>query len=180
IVGLGEATVAPRWSGETSATCLALIGELLAPALVGQNPLDISRLRARMDRVVKLNPFTKAALEMALWDIAGTAANLPVCRLLGGPVRNEMRIKLVIAAFDEAATISLAERFLEMGVTCLKVKTGIDPEDDIARVRTVRKVAGPEMPITIDSNCGWNPTTARQTLLRLADQQILLAEQPIP
>ena len=180
LVGLGEATVAPRWSGETSATCLSVIRDLLAPELIGQNPLDITRLRFRMDRVVKLNPFTKASLEMALWDIAGKAANMPICQLLGGPVRDSMRIKLVIGALDRTAVIQLAERFLEMGVTCLKVKTGINPEEDIDRVRTVREVAGPHIPITIDSNCGWNITTARHTLLRLADQNILLAEQPIP
>ncbi|WP_010583563.1 mandelate racemase/muconate lactonizing enzyme family protein [Schlesneria paludicola] len=180
VVGLGEATVAPRWTGETSSTCLSLIKELLAPALIGQNPLNITQLRQRMDRVVKLNPFTKAALEMAFWDIAGKVANQPICRMLGGPVRDTMRIKLVIGAFEKQEVTALAERFLAMGVTCIKVKTGIDPDEDIARVRRVREVAGPDIPITIDSNCGWNITTARQTLLRLAELNILLAEQPIP
>lgn len=177
--GLGEATVAPRWTGETSGTCIKVIEELLAPDLVGRNPLEISRLRARMDRVVKLNPFTKAGIEMALWDIAGKVANMPVCQLLGGPVRESMPIKLVIGAFDEANVVQLAERFLGMGVQCLKVKTGVDPDEDVARVRTVRKVAGPAIPITIDSNCGWNETTARHTLRRLAEFNVLLAEQPI-
>ncbi|WP_397569798.1 mandelate racemase/muconate lactonizing enzyme family protein [Schlesneria sp. T3-172] len=180
LIGLGEATVAPRWTGETSATCISVIEQLLAPAVVGQNPLDITRLRHRMDRVVKLNPFTKAAIEMALWDIAGKAANMPICQLLGGPVREKMRIKLVIGALDIPTAVQLAERFLNMGVTCLKVKTGINAEDDIARVRAVREVAGPNIPITIDSNCGWNITTARHTLQRMADLNILLAEQPIP
>lgn len=180
IMGLGEATVAPRWSGETSATCLNVINQFLTPALLGQNPLEITRLRFRMDRVIKLNPFTKAAIEMALWDIAGKAANMPICQLLGGPVRNSMRIKLVIGALDRQTVIQLAERFLNMGVSCLKVKTGINAEEDIARVRTVREVAGPNIPITIDSNCGWNITTARHALQRMADQNILLAEQPIP
>ena len=149
VIGLGEATVAPRWTGETSATCVSIIRDFLAPALIGRNPLEITRARQRMDRVVKLNPFTKASIEMALWDIAGKVANMPVCALLGGPVRETMPIKLVIGAFDKAATIKLAERFLAMGATCLKVKTGIDPDEDIARVRTVREVAGPNISITI-------------------------------
>lgn len=180
LVGLGEATVAPRWSGETSATAVSVIRDLLAPELVGQDPLNITRLRQRLDRVVKLNPFTKAGLEIALWDLAGKAAGMPICQLLGGPVRDAMPIKLMIGAFDRPAIIHLAERFLAMGVTCLKVKTGIHPEEDLARVRTVREVAGPDIPITIDSNCGWNITTARRTLARLADLNVLLAEQPIP
>jgi len=180
IIGLGEATVAPRWTGETSGTCLSLIHELIAPALVGQNPLAISQLRQRMDRVTKLNPFTKAGVEMALWDIAGKAANMPVSQLLGGVVRESMPIKLVIGALDLPVARKLAERFLTMGATCLKVKTGINPDEDVARVQAVREVAGPDIPITIDSNCGWNLTTARQTLHRLAKFNILLAEQPIP
>lgn len=180
LVGLGEATVAARWTGETSGTAVSVIRELLALALVGQNPLNITRLRFIMDRVLKLHPFTKCGIEMALWDIAGKAAGMPVCQLLGGAVRESMPIKLVIGAYDNTAAIKLAERFLEMGVKCLKVKTGLDPAGDIARVKAVRAVAGPDIPITIDSNCGWNVTTARLTLQALADQNVLLAEQPIP
>jgi L-alanine-DL-glutamate epimerase-like enolase superfamily enzyme len=180
LVGLGEATVAARWTGETSGTGVSVIRELLAPALMGRDPLQITRLRQVMDRVLKQHPFTKCGLEMALWDIAGKAAGMPVCQLLGGPVRETMPIKLVIGAYDNAAAVQLAERFLEMGARCLKVKTGLDPEGDIARVRAVRAVAGPDIPITIDSNCGWNVTTARLTLQRLAGDNVLLAEQPIP
>src|SRR5262249_44479750 len=81
LVGLGEATLAPRWSGETSRSCVAAVEELIGPALVGQDPSRITVLRATMDRVVKLNPFTKAAVEMALWDLAGKAAGKPVYEL---------------------------------------------------------------------------------------------------
>ncbi len=180
LIGLGEATVAPRWSGETSGSCLSVIRDLLEPALRGQNPLDLNRLRMRMARVLKLNPFTKAAVEMALWDLLGKVADLPVCQLLGGAVRESMPIKLVIGALDRAATVELTERFLALGAKCLKVKTGIDPDEDVARVRTVREVAGPEIRLTIDANCGWNEATARTTLRRLSEFQVILAEQPIP
>ena len=179
VIGLGEATVAPRWTGETSSTCISVIGELIAPALLGQNPLEITYLRQRMDRVIKLNPFTKAGLEMALWDIAGKVANLPVYQLLGGIAHPRMRIKLPIGAFDRDIVVQVTERFLSMGVSCLKIKTGLDPVGDIERVRTVREIAGPDVPITIDSNCGWNLRVARETLLKLAEFDILLAEQPI-
>ena len=60
----------------------------------------------------------------------------------------------------------MAERWLGLGVSCVKVKVGLDPETDVARVRAVREVAGPDIPVTIDANCGWTLAQARQTAPR--------------
>jgi muconate cycloisomerase len=133
-----------------------------------------------MDSVLKLHPFTKAAVEMAMWDIAGKAVNLPVYQLLGGKARDKVRIKLVVWARDIAGSRAMAEQHLALGVTCVKVKTGIDPVSDVARVRAVREVCGPDIPLTIDSNCGWTLQQAKYCLRELADVKLLLAEQPIP
>jgi muconate cycloisomerase len=180
ITGLGEATVSALWSGETQGTVLTLIREYLAPALIGRDPRDITSVRRTMDFLVKQNPFTKATLEMACWDIAGKAVNAPVWRLLGGRVRDKVRIKLVVWARDIPGSRRMAEQHLAQGVTCIKVKTGLDPETDIARVRAVREVCGPDIPVTIDSNCGWTIQQARHCLRELRDSRLLLAEQPIP
>ena len=180
IVGLGEATISGLWSGETQAGTVAAIAEYIAPQLIGTDPRNISAARRAMDFVIKLNPFTKAAVEMALWDIAGKAVGLPVYQLLGGKVRDRVRIKLVVWARDVAGSRAMAEGHLALGVSCVKVKTGLDPESDIARVRAVREVAGPNIPLTIDSNCGWTIQQAKYCLRQLADVNLLLAEQPIP
>jgi muconate cycloisomerase len=180
IVGLGEATISGLWSGETQAGTMAGITEYIAPVLLGKDPRDITAARRAMDFVLKLNPFTKSAVEMALWDIAGKAAGLPVYRLLGGKVRDRVRIKLVVWARDVPGSRLMAEQHLALGVSCVKVKVGLDPESDIARVRAVRQVAGADIPVTIDANCGWTIQQARHCLRALADVNLLLAEQPIP
>lgn len=180
LVGLGEATVAPRWSGETSPSCAAAIVELIAPALVGTNPTEVNKARAVMDRVLKLNPFTKAAVEMALWDVSGKAAGVPVYHLLGGKVRDVIPTKMMISAYGPPRVRELAREFLDRGVRCLKVKVGLDVDGDVARVAAVRDAAGPDVPITVDSNCGWNVTAARRALERLRPLNLLVAEQPIP
>ena len=180
IVGLGESTVAPRWTGETSPSCVWATENLLAPALIGRDPTAIHAARSAMDRVIKLNPFTKAGIEMALWDISGKVAGVPVYQLLGGKVRDLIPTKMVIGAFDLPRVRELANEFVALGVRTLKVKTGIDLESDLARVAAVREAAGPDIRITIDSNCGWNLATARLALERLRPLDILVAEQPIP
>jgi len=180
IVGLGEATISGLWSGETQKGTVAAIEDYLAPQLLGTDPRDITAARRAMDFIIKLNPFTKCAVEMALWDIAGKAAGLPVYRLLGGKVRDRIRIKLVVWARDVPGSRAMAEGHLKLGVSCVKVKTGLDPATDVARVRAVREVAGPDIPVTIDSNCGWTIQQAKWCLRELAGANLLLAEQPIP
>src|SRR5437588_12804569 len=81
--GLGEVSCTPLWSGEDQVTAAHLIANFLAPALTGEDPRDIERLTAKIRRTVAANPFTKSALEMALWDILGKSVGLPVYRLLG-------------------------------------------------------------------------------------------------
>jgi L-alanine-DL-glutamate epimerase-like enolase superfamily enzyme len=179
LVGLGEATVSALWSGETSKSCVAALNDLIGPALAGFDPARITAARQRMDFLLKLNPFTKAAVEMALWDLAGKALGVPIYQLLGGKVRDVIPTKMMIGAFDLPRVRLLAEQFLGWGVRCLKVKVGLDLEGDIARVQAVRETAGPDVPITIDANCGWNVTTARVALNRLRRFNLLVAEQPI-
>jgi len=179
LVGLGEATVAPRWSGETSASCVAAIQDLVDPVLAGEDPSQVNRLCNVMNRQFKLNPFTKAAVEMALWDLAGKSAGLPLYKLLGGKVRQEIPMKMVVGAFDIPTSTVLAERFLQWGVQCLKVKVGLDPAEDLERVRAIRAMAGPNIPIGVDANGGWQPAVARRMLRLLEPLDILFAEQPM-
>jgi L-alanine-DL-glutamate epimerase-like enolase superfamily enzyme len=86
---------------------------------------------------------------------------------------------LVVGAFDVPKAVELARQFLEWGVKALKVKVGLDPQLDLERVRAVRELAGPAIPIGIDANCGWSVAQATQMLGRLAEFDIAFAEQPI-
>jgi L-alanine-DL-glutamate epimerase-like enolase superfamily enzyme len=179
VIGLGEATVAPRWSGETSRGCVAILEDLFEPALIGSDPTAISLACETMDEVIKLNPFAKSAVEMALWDILGKTKDKPLYDLLGGKVRESIPIKMVVGAFDVEDALRLARMFLDQGFRCLKVKVGLDVEGDVERVRAVRNLAGPEIHIGVDANCGWSVPDAIRALKEMSPLNVLFAEQPV-
>lgn len=181
--GVGEATVMPRWSGESVWGTKALIDRVLAPLLIGLDPHDIATIDERMERAAALNWFTKSALEMACWDLQGKAAGKPVYDLLGGAARSrEIRCRFSMGAYPlERATCRAAE-LVEEGFTTIKVKVGTVPEEDIARVQAVREVIGPERDIVIDANCGWDAPTAIDAVRRMTELGLNVGvfEQPTP
>ncbi len=180
ITGLGEVSCTPVWSGEDSTTATHIINGFLAPALIGEDPRDVERLTQKMRRAVFGHHFTKAGLEFALWDILGKAAGLPVYRLLGGAVRQRIPIKMSVSGAEPARAAEIATWAMNQGLKALKVKVGIEPNADIARVKAVREAIGPHIRMGIDANGGWSPRVAIETIRKIADQSnIYFAEQPV-
>lgn len=178
--GLGEVSCTPRWSGEDQVTAAHFIRTILQPVLAGEDPRDVERLGTRMRASLSGHPFTRAALEMALWDILGQSAGLPVYRLLGGPVRDSVPIKWSISGAEPAHAAAIANWALEQGFQTMKVKVGIDPVEDVARVRAVREAVGPEIRLGVDANGAWAPAKAVSMIRRLQEFDIIFAEQPVP
>src|SRR4051812_4326537 len=71
LIGVGEVSCTPVWSGEDQLTAAHIISDFLEPAILREDPRDIERLTLKMRRAVAGNPFTKSGLEIALWDILG-------------------------------------------------------------------------------------------------------------
>jgi L-alanine-DL-glutamate epimerase-like enolase superfamily enzyme len=180
LTGLGEVSCTPVWSGEDQVTAAHIVANFLAPAVVGEDPLDIERLTVKMRRAVAANPFTKSGVEMALWDILGKAVGMPVYRLLGGKIRDTVPIKMSVSGAEPARAAYLAEWAMAQGLTALKVKVGIEPASDIERVQAVRAATGAGFRIGVDANGGWAPRVAIRTICRLAETcGIFFAEQPV-
>jgi len=178
--GLGEVSCTPLWSGEDQVSAAHFIANVLSPELVGQDPLARSRLTSRMDAVLANNPFTKAGIEMALWDIAGKAAGVPVHALLGGAVRDSIRTKYSVSGVEPVRAARIAAWAVGQGFTAMKVKVGMDPVTDLERVRAVRDAVGPDVLLGVDANGGWSPSTAVRLVPRLEAMGIAFIEQPVP
>lgn len=180
LIGLGEASCTPRWSGEDQVTAAHFINTYFAPALLGQDPTRIDELTRSAFAPVAGNAFTKAAVEMALWDLAGKAAGKPVYELLGGRVRDEVATKWSVSGQAPETAAAIARWALERGFKRLKVKVGLGPDDDVARVAAVRAVVGPGFKIGVDANGGWgDQATAIAAIARLKPLGIAFVEQPV-
>src|SRR5437016_4542348 len=167
IVGVGEASCTPRWSGEDQVTGAHLIRTYLEPLLIGEDPLAVESLTQKFRRAFAANYFTKAAVEMALWDLAGKAAGKPVYQLLGGKVREFVPTKWSVSGVEPEKAAEIAKWAVAQGFIAMKVKVGIDPEGDVARVRAVREAIGPKLKLGVDANGGWTPEVAVSTIERL-------------
>ena len=179
--GWGEATVTPRWSGETCRGAEAMVNGVLGPAVMGCAADDLAELDRRMDAVAVGNWFAKSAIEMACWDIQGKSSGKPVFELLGGACRPlTIRSRFSLGAYEPERARRRATELVAAGFTTIKVKVGIDPVRDIERVRIVRDVIGPEIALTIDANGGWDVDTAIRSILELEECHLDIVEQPIP
>ena len=181
IEGAGEATVMPRWSGETVWGATAMIDQVLAPALIGHDPRDIEGIDAAMDRVTQDNWFAKSAIEMACWDITGKDAGKPIYELLGGAARPlTIRCRFSMGAYPPEQARRRAGELVEEGFETFKVKVGTNIDEDVERVGIVREVMGPDRELVIDANCGYDADTAIEAVRRMAGCNVALFEQPTP
>lgn len=180
ITGLGEVSCTPIWSGEDQVSAAHFIRTLLAPLLIGEDPRDRTRLTRLMQRHLANNPFTRAGVEIALWDIAGKALGVPIHVLMGGAVRDTIHTKYSVSGLAPERAAEIAVWAVEQGFTAMKVKVGLDPVADLARVRAVREAVGPDVLLGVDANGGWTPAAAVKLLPALEDLDIAFVEQPVP
>lgn len=180
LTGTAEAPPRPYTYGETQASILAIVRGVFAPQVVGLSPAEREQIRARLDRTVG-NPAAKAAIDMAVWDIIGQAAGLPVTELLGG-YGNRMRVAHMVGFAEPAEMVAEAERVQDLyGITTFKVKVGRRPADlDIAACRALREALGDGAGLYIDGNRGWTAAEAARALRAMAGLDLQFAEELCP
>ncbi|MBT6546114.1 MAG: dipeptide epimerase [Rhodobacteraceae bacterium] len=178
IYGMGEANVFTPIVGETLSTALAAANDL-ARLLVGTDPLDIEGQVEKMQAFLPNNATIRSAFDMALFDIAGKAANMPLYQLLGGTKR-KLETDNTIGIDTPETMVQDALDFKRRGFGAVKVKLGTTAAEDIERIRAIRAAVGPETKIRIDANQGWDKIGAIQVLSAIESFDIQYCEQPVP
>jgi len=182
-VGWGEAAClgGPTWSEESAESIAPTIERYLAPWLRGRDAARIEMLRGEMARRVQGNPFARAAVEMALWDVNGRALGVPVHWLLGGRVRDAVPLSWSLAVTDPDAEVAEARELVARGHRIFKIKTAAHPvSHDLARVRLIREAVGPQISLRIDANQGWDRATALRAIRAMEPCGLDFVEQPVP
>lgn len=180
LVGTAEAPPRPYTYGETQQSIVAVVERIFAPQLLGLSPLEREAAHERLDRTVG-NPTAKAAIDMALWDIVGQAAGMPVSGLLGG-YTDRMRVSHMVGFAPAEEMVAEAERVRDTyGITTFKVKVGRRPyTDDVTACRALREALGPDADLYIDGNRGWTAAESARALREMDGLGLLFAEELCP
>jgi L-alanine-DL-glutamate epimerase-like enolase superfamily enzyme len=195
LTGLGETYPWPEAES-------AIVLKRLAPVLLGRDPSCIDKLWADMFQAVSFSGWAGAemraisAVDIALWDLAGKAAGLPVYKLLGGASRD--RIRIYNTCYDHidfnTEPVRLARSLLEQGIRAMKIwpfdeiakETGgqyITPQQVCAGaepLRKIRKELGDEMEVAMEFHGYWNLPSAIRIAQELEDLRPMWLEEMLP
>jgi L-alanine-DL-glutamate epimerase-like enolase superfamily enzyme len=201
VVGIGEAGI----GGGVTAD---VIGKVLAPLLRGEDPLLIEHLWQKMFARTRqygrrgLVMQAISGIDIALWDIAGKVAKLPVYRLLGAS-RDRVEAYASGGFYQEGKSAAdlagEAEGYRARGFNGMKMKIGrnpstqthlrqllgqaefceVDPSEDLARVAAVRQALGPTAKLMVDVNCAWSPDFAIEMGRAMEAQKLYWIEEPV-
>lgn len=181
LVGIGETDPALAFTGESQQTAMTMLKHHLGPAVLGMDPQAIEAIHTRMETVCVGNPFAKAAIDLACYDILGKALGVPVYQLLGGLVRERVPIMWSLGSEPPEVNAREAAVMVEQGYRTIGLKLGVLPPDvDVERVRQVRHAVGDEVQLRCDANQGWSVGTAISTIRKLEEHSVAMIEQPLP
>src|SRR6516225_25651 len=201
VIGIGEAGVGGGATRE-------VIDKVLRPMLIGADPLFIEGLWQKMfartrqfgRRGVVMNAIS--GIDIALWDIAGKVAKLPLYRLFGA-CRDWIETYASGGFYQEGKGIDdlagEAEGYRARGFKGMKMKIGrnpstqsplrhfiadaarcqVEPEEDIVRVAAVRRALGPRAKLMVDVNCAWSPAMAIEMGRALEPYKLYWIEEPV-
>jgi D-galactarolactone cycloisomerase len=176
IVGYGEAF----GYGVPQATA-SVINQVLRPMLIDADPTQISALSDRMFRQTHIygrygvTTFAISGVDIALWDILGKSAGLPLYRLLGGAPSSEVPAYASLVRYKDQGEIRAAAFHAKRaGYRAIKLH-----QLEVESLKTVREAVGEEISLMVDVNCPWSPEQALDMALKFKPYKLAWLEEPI-
>jgi L-alanine-DL-glutamate epimerase-like enolase superfamily enzyme len=159
----------------------AAIDTLLGPMCVGRDPGEILAINDELQRVLhgvgRSGPtmYALSGIDIALWDIAGKVASLPLYRVLGGGPRADLPAYASLLRYGAADAVArYTAQALDRGYRHVKLH-----EITEAEIKAGRDAAGGEVRIMVDTNCPWTTREAIAMAHRLAPYDLTWLEEPV-
>ena len=180
VTGWGEAPQVWQVTGESLAGAEACVEGPLGTALVGRDVDDLGETCRVVRGAVAANQGAKAAVDVALHDLAARRAGLSLPRFLG-TTRHRLHTDATLSVGNADSLASTAAERVAEGFATLKMKVGTDAATDVERVAVVRAEVGPDVAIRLDANQGWTAREAVRVICALEDRDlgVELVEQPV-
>ena len=175
LVGWGEA-----FGFRAVASAKLAVDQLIAPLCIGQHATRIEPLMLAVQKKLHVFglggalAFAISAVDIALWDIAGKAANAPLCQLLGGGAAELDRYASLVRYSEPSLVRAAVRQAIEAGFRTLKLH-----EIELPAIRAAREEAGPDIELTLDVNCPWTLYEARQIAEELKAIDLKWLEEPL-
>ncbi len=187
--GMGHMPVHIGSAGAIGHVYTTLINTVFANLLVGEDPFAIERLWEKIFRYSTrwgrrgIAVQCLSIIDIALWDMKAKRANVPLWKLLGGPVRDRIPVYANTAhQLPPDALAKKAASYVGMGFKAVKIRgsaTAVSTEEATARVKAVREAIGPDVKLLVDVNGTWDVETAITMLRRWEPYRIYWLEEPV-
>ncbi len=175
-VGWGEAAPLEPFDGVSDKRCLEAVERQLSAIRALPKGASGAEL---LEAARNANPLPQAlaAIDTALWDLAGQRDRAPLATLLAANPLAQVAVNALVGADAPQSAAAQAKVAVAAGFTTLKVKVG--GEDDVERLEAIREAVGPTIAIRIDANGTWTVDQAQAALLAFDRFAIELAEEPV-
>lgn len=176
--GLGEGSPSKMVLGETQESTIAAL-ELFKKHLIGRESSEIENIMEDLDKIIYRNYAAKSAIDIALHDLLAKEADLSLKKMFGG-AGNEMYTSITIGIEDLEKTVNDALKYKKQEFKILKIKIGLNLQDDILKLRKIREAVSGNVKIRIDGNQGYKLKEAMVLIKNIEELNIEFIEQPVP
>ena len=179
LTGYGCATPDLEVTGETPEDVIEQLNGPIEALLKGEQAFRHSYYHHELKKIPEVGPSARAMVNIALFDLLSRKASLPLYQLLGG-YRGSIPTSITIGILPLEETLEQARSFLKQGYKNLKLKGGLDAEEDVRKIRRLREVLGDGFRLRFDANQGYGPEVAVDFIHQTKNMGIEILEQPTP
>ena len=179
LVGLGAASPEPRVTGETMEACRSALARERIEWLVGRNASDPEPILRELEDRMAATPAARAAVDMALHDLAAQERGVPLVEMLGR-AHEALPTSITIGIKPLEETLAEAGEYLSRGFRVLKVKIGLNLDEDLDRLARLRERVGEGIAIRADANQGYSVEEVLRLFRETAPLGLEFVEQPLP